>query len=1136
MKDTVLIIGGGIAGVQAALDLAEAGSKVILVEKSPTIGGKMAALDKNFPTLDCSICIEAPKLAEVDAHPNIEVLSPAEVESVEGEAGSFRVGIRLRSRFVTDECTRCNLCVDVCPQCVPNEFDVGMASRKAIYTPMPQAVPGPYLIDLDLCLNDPPNYFPCDHCIQACGPKCIDFFMPREQLLTREVAAIIVAVGYDLIDPALLRHYGYGKHPDVLTSLEFERMLTSAGPTGGEIIRPSDGEHPHNILFVLCVGSRDRRFYRYCSRFCCMYSIKETFQAIDHGIKDITVLYMDVRAYGKGFDAFFDRTRQAGAKFIRGHPADISPNGRGLSVRYENTDSGRLETAEADMVILATAVRPPEGLEELAEVLGIMVDEDGFLRTVAIQGGVIATTRPGIFAAGCASGPKDIPDSVAEGSGAAASALTYIEHREWPEPEMGEPIEDVEEPRIGVFICHCGSNIASVIDVEEAVKYTLTLPNVVHAQSQMFSCAGNTQLEIATAIREKKITRAVVAACSPKTHEGTFRRACRLAGLNPYLLEMVNLRNQDSWVHKGYPEEANFKARDLIKMGVDKARLLQPLEAGHAPVVQKALVIGGGIAGMTAAANLAQQGYETHLVEKKRELGGTLRRLGRLSPAGPQARDLIEEKQREIEEAGVHLHLGTEVELIGGFVGNFSARLTDGQELQAGAIVLAMGALPYQPTEFNYGRDPRVVTNLELADMMPDVPGEHVTFIGCVGSRYDSTGCSRYCCTAMIGQALKLRRAGKKVRILYRDIRTFSREAEEMYEQALREGVQFFRYQPDSTPDKVITYSDGAMSLRDELMGVQMSIPTDLLVLTVGLQPQQENVAEQLKVARSEDGFLLERHPKLGPAEAPSPGIYLAGTVQYPKDVRESIAQALAAASKAGMILARDTIEKEPITARLVEDKCIKCVICVPACPFGAIELIGKVKEGTIVFHEAACTGCGNCAAVCNYDAVIMPYFTKEQILAQIDAALADRPQEKVIVFACNWCSYAGADQAGIEKIQYPPSSRVIRTMCSARIEEDFIARAFEKGAGAVLVTGCRLTEEGSDCHYNHANQQTLKRFQFWHRKFTRQGIEPERLQLQWISASEGKEFAAKMREMHTVVQDYAHKVAEGVAGGEPAS
>jgi heterodisulfide reductase subunit A len=357
-----------------------------------------------------------------------------------------------------------------------------------------------------------------------------------------------------------------------------------------------------------------------------------------------------------------------------------------------------------------------------------------------------------------------------------------------------------------------------------------------------------------------------------------------------------------------------------------------------------------------------------------------------------------------------------------------------------------------------------------------------------------------------------------------------------MYEQALREGVQFFRYDPDSTPDKVITYPNGAVEFKDELLSAEISIPTELLVLTVGLQPVEENVSQQLRASRSEDGFLLERHPKLGPAESPSPGIYLAGTVQYPKDVRESIAQGLAAAAKAGMILSRDTIEKEPITAHLMEDRCVVCGICAPACPFGAIELIGKVKEGRMEFHEAACMGCGNCAAVCNYDAVVMPYFTKEQILAQIDAALAERPQEKVLTFVCNWCSYPGADQAGVEKLQYPPSARLIRTMCSARLEEEFIARAFDKGAGVVLVTGCHLTEKGSDCHYNYANEHTLKRFKLWQRKFSRQGIDPERLQLHWNSASEGKEWAAKMRETHEVVQKYARSLAEGVASGEPAS
>jgi len=1127
MSDAVLVIGGGIAGIQASLDLAESGARVVLVERAPSIGGKMAALDKNFPTLDCSICIEAPKMSEVGQHPNIELLTLAEVESVEGVAGRFQVGIRQRARFVTDECTRCGECVPACPVLLPNEFDAAMASRKAVYTPIPQAVPGPYVVDLGNCLNDPPNYLPCQRCVQACGPRCIDFGMPLARRLSREVGSIVATVGYDLIDPFLLREYGYGSHPDILTSLELERLLTSAGPTGGEIVRPSDRRHPERVLLVLCVGSRDRRFYRYCSRFCCMYSVKHAFQLMDHGVKDVTVLYMDLRAYGKGFDGFLERTRVEGARFIRSRPASVRPLDGRLTVRFEDTEAGRLREEAYDMVVLATAVRPPDGLADLARVLGVELDEDGFIRAVERKAGLVVTTRAGIYAAGCASGPKDIPDSVAEAGAAAALALAHLSHRSFPEEPHVEPLAGIETPRVGVFVCHCGSNIAGVVDVPRLVEYARRLPDVVWAQDQMYSCAGNTQQEIEEAIRAKGINRVVVTACSPKTHEAIFRRVLARAGLNPFLLEMVNVRNQDSWVHKQEREGATLKAMDMVAMGVEKARRLEPLTVTRTPVVQRALVIGGGIAGMTAATALARQGYETHLVEREQKLGGLLRYLDELAPSGLKAEELLARQEQELHEVGAHLHLGTEVEHIGGFVGNFSARLLDGTELGVGAVILATGARPYTPTEFLYGLDSRVVTNLELEGMLPQVEARRVTFVGCMGARENGAGCSRYCCASMIGQALRLRREGKQVRVLFKDIRTFSRQAEELYEEAMRAGVQVFRYPADRPPEEVIAFDGRSVILHDLLLGEPVRIPTDLLVLVQALRPQEESLSGQLKIAKSEDGFLLELHPKLGPAETASQGIYLAGACQAPKDVRESVAQALAAAAKAGALLARGGIEKEPLTARLKPDLCNGCMLCVPACPFGAIEQLGKVKEGKVRVVEAACMGCGNCAATCNHDALEMPYFTKEQILAQIDAALAEHPEEKVLVFTCNWCSYAGADQAGIEKIQYPPSARIIRTMCSARIEGDFIDRALELGAGAVLVTGCRLTEKGSDCHYNYANQFTLKRFGLWQRKWTRRGIAPERFQLRWISASEGKEFAAKMREMHEVVQEHLASRAE---------
>jgi heterodisulfide reductase subunit A len=968
--------------------------------------------------------------------------------------------------------------------------------------------------------------------------------VPEETILTRRVGSIIVAIGYDMFDPRQMREYGYGAHPDILTALEFERLINSAGPTGGEIIRPSDGAHPHKLLFVLCVGSRDRRHYRYCSRFCCMYSIKHAYQALDHGVEQVDVLYMDVRAFGKGFDGFWQRTEQEGAHFIRGRPARIRPGDKGqIQVLYEDTEARARRQSDYDMVVLANAVTPPGSLPELTRRLGIELDEDGFIRSHESLGGLVATSRPGVYAAGCASGPKDIPDSVAEGSGAAALALRHLSKRYWPEPPKAEPIEDIQTPRVGVFVCHCGSNIAGVVDVEAVVDYALNLPDVVYAAHQMFSCAGNTQAEIEEAIRQEKINRVVVAACSPKTHESIFRGVLMRSGLNPYLLEMSNIRNMDSWVHKYDHEAATEKAKDMVWMAVEKARRLEPLEVSHLPLRQNALVIGGGIAGMTAATALADQGFETHLVEAEGQLGGLLNQLDAIAPADISAQGLVDTKIKQLERSGVHLHLNTQVETVGGVVGNFHAHLANGKsetlELEIGAIVVATGSRPHLPDGFGYGSNPNVITNLELDGMLHNnepIAGR-VTLIGCVGSRHGSMGCSRYCCTSMIAQALRLRQMGVKVRVLCKEIRTYSRQAEELYEEAMRAGVQFFRYDPQSSPHEAISFLEaggdstsngGYVSFYDHMLGTKLRVPTDLLVLVVGLEPTADNLAEQLKLARSEDGFYMELHPKLGPVDTAVQGVFLAGTAQGAKDVRESMAQALAAAGKAGALLARGEIEKEPLTAVLIPELCTGCMRCVRACPFSAIEQVGEPGKGIVKIIEAACMGCGTCAAECNFDAIEMPYFTKEQILAQVDAALAGHPEGKCIVYTCNWCSYAGADLAGIEKRQYPASARIIRTMCSARFEEDFVAHAFEQGAGAVLVTGCRLTETGSDCHYNYANRFTQKRFDRWQRKYQRKGIAPERLQLRWISAAEGKEFAEKIAEMDGIVQDYARSQHNG--------
>ncbi|MCL5786113.1 MAG: hydrogenase iron-sulfur subunit [Candidatus Thermoplasmatota archaeon] len=1108
MSKPVLVIGGGIAGIQASLDLAESGAKVVLVEKSPALGGKMAGLDKNFPTLDCSICIESPKISDVMRNRNVTVLTLSEVVKVDGQAGDFLVTVRESPRFVTDECTRCDLCVEACPQLTRNEFDSGMGARKAIYTPFSQAEPGKYVLDIETCLNEPPNYYPCQRCYDVCQPKAIDYSMITEDHLIH-ASAIIVATGFDLLNPELLKDFGYGTDPDVLTSYEFERLLSSAGPTEGDILKPSNMKMPESVLFVLCSGSRDRRIVEYCSRICCMYSVKEAMQASEHGVKKATALYIDVRAYGKGFDAFYQRTLDQGVRFVRGRPADIRRNKDLITVRYDSTSDGKLIQEDYDMVVLATATIPGRGTPELSRILGIELGEDGFFRTD--EANPVETTRRGILVAGCASGPKDIPDSVTEASAAAASAMEFVAEREWIKEEVPEPLDTSGDPRVGVFLCDCGSNIAGVVNVKEVMNRATGIPGVAYVEENKFSCSGSTQDQIVRRIGEKKLNRVVVSACSPKTHGSTFQRACARAGLNPFLFEMANVRNMDSWVHRGEKEAATRKAVDMVGMAVAKARALAPLTEKEFPVTRRALVLGGGVAGLSAATALARMGIETHLVESSPSLGGMLNSLEELAPAGIRSREVLNRKVSEFNSSGAVAHLSTRVMVISGFVGNYQASLSDGSTMDLGAVVLATGANPYSPKEFGYGNDPRVITSLELEKRMDSLDAGSVSIISCVGSREKGRGCSRFCCSTMLGQALRLREKGKRVRVLYRDIRAYSRYAEDLYYKASKSGVQFFKYDSNENGESV-ELQEGVLTVRDDLSGETIGLKSDLVVLNVGMVPVDDPVFSQLKLSRDEEGFLLELHPKLGPVEAAVPGVFLAGTVQGPKDFRESSVQGLAAASKASGILLKDRMKKEPIIATIDAKKCTKCMQCEPACPYGAI----KGERGKwIELNAAVCMGCGNCVSSCFVGAMSMPGFTDDQLIAQIDAATEEDPQEKVVTFACNWCSYAGADQAGISKIQYPPSSRVIRTMCSSRVSQKLVWRALERGAGAVLITGCHI----NDCHYISANEDTEKRIERWRKMLEGRGVNPDRLQLHWVSAAEGNRFAQKMREMDKFIR-----------------
>jgi heterodisulfide reductase subunit A len=776
----VAVIGGGIAGIQAALDLAGASAHVYLIEKSPSLGGRMAQLDKTFPTNDCSICILSPKLVEAERHPEIEILVNSEVVECKGKPGNFKLKVLKRARYIHEEkCTGCGSCVEKCPKKIPNEFDMGMKNRKAIYVPFPQSVPLIYTIDKEHCI-----YFEkgkCRLCEKSCKSGAVDFEQEDEERIL-SVGSIIVATGYDQFDPTQIGEYGYAQNKNVITALEFERMLSASGPTEGRIFRPSDEKVPKSLTFIQCAGSRDENYKPYCSRVCCMYALKEAMLAREHesSIKEVNILYMDIRAFGKGFEEYYTRCRdEADVNFIRGRVSEIlEMNEDGdLTLRYEDTEKGELDEIKTDLVVLSAALTPRASNAELAGALGIPLDDNGFFKERQINSAPTATEKEGVFICGCAQGPKDIPDSISQASCASAEALSYVDKRilkkvSKPEEEIVDETEAQKEPRIGVFVCNCGINIGGVIDVESVAKFAKKLPGVVEAQHNLFTCSESTQTKMAEAIKKHDLNRIIVAACTPRTHEPLFRDTCSKAGLNQYLFEMANVREHCSWVHSHDKKKATEKAKELVEMAVARAKLLRPLSSKTVDIEQRALVIGGGIAGIQAAVDLSNQNIKTYLVEKTSKLGGRLNELGKLSPSNIKSSDLLKEKLAILKSSDVQVFTDTEISNIDGFVGNFDVKLHEKakkgkekeHEIKVGAIIIAIGSEIYEPKGmFHFGKYKNVITNQELEKRI--VKGEFkgkknktFTFILCVGAREveGNTSCSRYCCQVGIKQAIEL--------------------------------------------------------------------------------------------------------------------------------------------------------------------------------------------------------------------------------------------------------------------------------------------------------------------------------------------------------------------------------------------
>jgi heterodisulfide reductase subunit A len=944
---------------------------------------------------------------------------------LQGAAAIGMVGRGAKRQIMTpfgefsDRCRTCGACAFICPtghfkdigkisgrepKPLYSEFNACLNSRGNIYRLYPQAMPATPAIDTSNCIQFLTG--DCGACAKSCPAEAIDYETKdvRESL---DVGAVVVAPGFRTYDPTKYAAYSYAKHPNVITSLEMERILSASGPYQGHMVRPSDHQEPKKIAWLQCVGSRDVNHCdnSYCSAVCCMYAIKQAIIAKEHSKNfplDTSIFFMDMRTHGKEFEKYYWRAEdEHGVRFIRSriHTIDPLPN-ENLVLRYMAED-GELKNEEFDMVVLSVGLETSQDALNLAATLDIEVKPDTrFCKTDYFT--PVNTSKEGVYVCGVFQSPKDIPQSVMEASAAAAAAgeLLAAARGKDVKKQVLPPEKDVskEEPRIGVFVCNCGINIGGVIAVPTLAEYARTIPHVAYVEENLFTCSADTQAIILKKIEEHNLNRVLVASCSPRTHAPMFMETIRQAGLNPYLFEMANIRDQDSWVHMHEPEKALEKAKDLVRGVAARLVNLEPLHKMEFPVTKAALVIGGGVAGMEAARSIADQGFQVCLVEKTDKLGGNAWNLV-VSAKGHNYRGYLESLIQEVQShSGIEILFNTGVKETSGFVGNFITDLVTPagpRQMQHGATVIATGGYPYAPEEYQYGKHDNILTSLEFDKLLAEKDArlgkaQQAVFIQCVGSREPQRPyCSRLCCTHSVESAIELKRLNPEadVFVLYRDLRTYA-ERELLYKEAREKGVMFIRFDLEGKPQVEITPENTIkLTMMDPVLGRPIVIRPDLLTLASAILPNPtDELGEIFKVPRNAEGFFNEAHAKLRPVDFPTDGIFLAGLAHYPKPMDESIAQAKAAAGRAATVLGLDKVTVGGVVAVVDPDKCAVCLTCVRTCPFNVPVIDYQIDAAFI--DPAKCQGCGVCVSECPAKAITMKHYTDAQIIAQ-ETALA---------------------------------------------------------------------------------------------------------------------------------------------------